>query len=82
MALYCMRIFIESDPLFNENPHEILTPSIPPCSRSTAMPWAKPWRRAPRRTDAPRCSFGCVGLIARWVRCQSPLPVAVGDLGR
>ena len=34
------------------------------------------------RTATPRCGFGCVGLIGRWIRSQSPLPVAVGDLGR
>jgi hypothetical protein len=34
------------------------------------------------RTAAPRCSFESAGLFGRWIRSQSPLPAAVGDLGR
>lgn len=34
------------------------------------------------RTATPRCSFGCIRLFGRWIRCRSPLPVVVGDLGR
>ena len=34
------------------------------------------------RTAAPRCSFESAGLFGRWIRSQSPLPAAVGDLDR
>ena len=34
------------------------------------------------RTATPRCGFESVGLIGHSIRGESPLPVAVGDLGR
>jgi len=34
------------------------------------------------RTATPRCGFESVGSIERWIGGESPLPVAVGDLGR
>jgi hypothetical protein len=34
----------------------------------------------PHPTAAPRCGFGFNGFIGRWIRCQCPLPAAVGEL--
>jgi hypothetical protein len=27
----------------------------------------------------PAFQFGCAGFFGRWIRCQRPLPTAVGD---
>ncbi|CAB5123907.1 hypothetical protein D3OALGB2SA_3154 [Olavius algarvensis associated proteobacterium Delta 3] len=35
-----------------------------------------------QRTATSRCRFESAKLIRRWNGCQSPLPVAFGDLGR
>ena len=32
------------------------------------------------RTATSRCGFEGIGLIGYWIRSQSPVPVAVGDL--
>ena len=34
------------------------------------------------RTATTRCGFESLRFFGRWIRGQSPLPVAVGDLGR
>jgi hypothetical protein len=34
------------------------------------------------RTATTRCVFEWLGLIGHSIRCESPVPVAVGDLGR
>ena len=34
------------------------------------------------RTATTRCGFEGLGLFGRCIRWQSPVPVAVGDLGR
>jgi hypothetical protein len=34
------------------------------------------------RTATPRCGFVGTGCFGHWIRSQSPVPVAVGDLGR
>jgi hypothetical protein len=31
-------------------------------------------------TAAPRREFGWAGFFGRWIRCQRPLPAAVGQL--
>lgn len=35
--------------------------------------------RTVRCTATRRCGFGGIRLIGRWIRCQSPLRVALGD---
>ena len=34
------------------------------------------------RTATPRCDFESAGIFGRWIGSESPVPVAVGDLGR
>ena len=34
------------------------------------------------RTAAPRREIDGTWFIGRWIRCQRPLPAAVGELGR